>query len=142
MRKVALRRIGFADIPGGGQVTLSDGLCFIGHMESPLGTSILDVADPSRPRVIARIEVPPNTHSDNVRVGNGLMLVNNEAHPTGAPGQARGFRIFDIARPDKPREISFYPTYGRGAHRFDFDGRHVYLSTELEGYQGNVVLIL
>jgi hypothetical protein len=142
MRKVALRRIGFADIPGGGQVTLQGGLCYVGHMESPLGTSVLDVADPAHPRVIARIEVPPNTHSHKVRVANGLMLVNNEAHPTGAPGPARGLRIFDVTRPAAPREIAFYPTYGRGAHRFDFDGRHVYLSTELEGYQGNVVLIL
>jgi hypothetical protein len=142
MRSVTLRRIGFADIPGGGQVVVRDGLCFIGHMEPPLGTSILDVADPSSPRVIAQIEVPSNTHSHKVRVDNGLMLVNNEANPTGAPGHARGLRIFDIARPDRPREIAFYPTDGRGAHRFDFDGRHVYLSTELEGYRGNVVLIL
>jgi hypothetical protein len=142
MRKVALRRIGFADIPGGGQVTLSDGLCYVGHMEPPLGTSILDVTDPANPRVIARIDVPLNTHSHKVRAGNGLMLVNNEANPTGAPGHARGLRIFDVGRPDAPREIAFYPTHGRGAHRFDFDGRHVYLSTELEGYQGNVVMIL
>ena len=140
MRNVSLRRIGYADIPGGGQVLVENGLCFVGHMEPPLGTSILDVSDPTQPKIIAQLDVPKNTHSHKVRVHENIMLVNNEAHPNGSVGHARGFRIFDIVKPERPREISFYATGPRGVHRFGFDGRYAYLSTEMEGYQGNMMV--
>src|SRR5438270_647645 len=29
-----------------------------------------------------------------------------------------------------------------GVHRFDFDGRHAYISPTVEGYRGNIVMIL
>src|SRR5262249_40684149 len=33
-------------------------------------------------------------------------------------------------------------TTGTGVHRFDFDGRYAYLSPTLEGYVGNIVMIM
>ena len=44
----------------------------------PSGTSIYDVADPSKPRLIARIDLPEGWHSHKVRVADGIMIVNHE----------------------------------------------------------------
>jgi hypothetical protein len=52
-----------------------------------------------------------------------------------------GLKIFDVSNREKPREIGFYKTAG-GVHRFTFDGRYVYFSPDLEGYLGNIVMIL
>ena len=32
--------------------------------------------------------------------------------------------------------------YARGVHRFDFDGRYAYISPTMDGYLGNIVMIL
>jgi hypothetical protein len=53
-----------------------------------------------------------------------------------------GIRIYDISDPTNPAETAFFKTGGNGVHRFDFDGRYAYLSTRMEGYQGNIVLIV
>jgi hypothetical protein len=144
-RRVRLEPLGrLDDLPGGGQIVVDGGFAYVGHLDPPAGTSILDVSDPKHPRLVARIPVPPHTHSHKVRAGDGLMLVNQEAHPFGVvqPGFVGGLRIYDVSPPQAPREITFYRTAGLGCHRFDFDGRYVYLSTEMEGFVGNITLIL
>lgn len=144
MRSVRLRRIGYADVLGGGQVNVHDNLCFVGHINPPEGTTILDVADPRTPHMLGRVQVPMNTHSHKVRSRDGIMLVNNEAFPefNVTPEFKGGLKIFDISRPQVPREVCFFPTGGRGVHRFDFDGTYAYLSTEVEGFRGNIILIV
>ncbi|NNK94591.1 MAG: RNA polymerase subunit sigma-70 [Desulfobacterales bacterium] len=52
-----------------------------------------------------------------------------------------GFRIYDISNPARPREICFQPTGGMGAHGFDFDGQYAYVSTEMPGFKGNILVI-
>lgn len=47
-------------------------------MRAPSGASIVEIADPAHPRLLARLEMPPGTHSHKVRVDNGLMLVIRE----------------------------------------------------------------
>ncbi len=51
-----------------------------------------------------------------------------------------GFRVYDIADPTRPKEIAFRKTGGYGVHGFDFDGSHAYVSTEMEGYRGNILV--
>ena len=53
-----VRRIGHLDLPGGGQVVVQGDHAFIGHMKPPHGTTIVDIADPRRPKVVAQIELP------------------------------------------------------------------------------------
>ncbi len=139
-----MKQIGFAGIPGGGQIVIDGDYCYVGHIDPPHGTSILDISDPSNVRTLASIEVPRHTHSHKVRVRNGLMLVNSEGYPDKRvqPGFVGGLRIYDVSRPDRPREIGFYKTNGSGVHRFDFDGRYAYLSASVDGYLGNITLIL
>lgn len=144
-RAVRLKWIGgLDDLPGGGQVVVDGRFAYVGHVEPPDGTSVIEVSNPRRPRVVARLSVPLHTHSHKVRARNGLMLVNRESHPFGViqEGFEGGLAIYDASRPEAPREIAFHRTAGIGCHRFDFDGRHVYLSTEMEGFVGNITIIV
>ncbi len=52
-----------------------------------------------------------------------------------------GFRIFDISDVEHPRELVHQRTGGIGVHRFDVDERYAYISTEMEGYVGNILVI-
>jgi len=52
-----------------------------------------------------------------------------------------GFKIYDVSKPAHPKEIVHQRTGGIGVHRFDMDERHAYISTELDGYVGNILVI-
>ncbi|MGH7315267.1 MAG: hypothetical protein ACREJS_03305, partial [Candidatus Rokuibacteriota bacterium] len=58
-----LKQVAWLDCPGGGQVVVDRTTAYIAHMKAPHGTSIVDVSDPARPRTLATLEVPPQTHS-------------------------------------------------------------------------------
>jgi hypothetical protein len=141
-----LRQAGYFDCPGGGQIVVEKDIAYIGHMRSPHGTSVVDVRDPKNCKLLATVCMPPGTHSHKVRVGNGLMVVNHEingADTNPVPEEFRGgIGIYDIADPARPREITRWTTIGKGVHRFDFDGRYVYMSATLEGYVGTIVMIM
>ena len=138
-----LRRVGYFDCPGGGQVVVDGHVAYIAHMKAPDGTTLVDVSDPKSPRRLAGVDVPPGTHSHKVRAANGIMLANREAHPHRSDGDVTGgLVIFDVSDPSRPREINFWRSGGGGVHRFTFDGRFAYLSPEMDGYVGNIVLIL
>jgi len=52
-----MKRVGHLDMPGGGQVMVQDGYAFIGHMKPPFGTSIVDISDPKRPKIVSEIRL-------------------------------------------------------------------------------------
>ncbi len=183
-----IKRIGHLDIPGGGQVVVDGGYAFVGHMKPPHGTSIIDVSDPTRPKVIATVELADTySHSHKVRVVGNLMYTNveqNNRHhlrrgdklpeirqrlsaalgrlPTDAEVaadlgaraseiaeldaarvrgyDAGGFRIYDISDKSAPRLLSDTKTFGFGVHRFDVDENYAYISTEMEGFMGNILV--
>ena len=67
------------DIAGGGQVVVQDGLAFVGHMDAPHGTTIIDVSTPSRPKIIKEIKLEDTlSHTHKVRVAGNLMITNVE----------------------------------------------------------------
>jgi len=66
------------DIEGGGQIVVHDGYAYIGHMKHPHGTSIVDISDPRKPRVVARLESGPWSHTHKVRVCGDIMITNVE----------------------------------------------------------------
>ncbi|HEX6141126.1 MAG TPA: hypothetical protein VFZ01_00285 [Geminicoccaceae bacterium] len=184
-----VKRVGHIDIPGGGQVVVEDGHAYVGHMKPPHGTSILDVSDPRRPKVVARLDLEDDaSHTHKVRVVGDLMFVNvemNDRHflrkgdrlpelrrqserelgrsasdaelasllkvkesdiPILDAARERGyhdggFKIYDISERSKPKLIHYEKTHGFGVHRFDVDERYAYISTEMEGYVGNILVI-
>ena len=74
-----VRRLGHLDLPGGGQVVVQGKHAFVGHMDAPHGTTIIDVSEPAKPRVIAQIGLEgEHEHSHKVRVVGDLMYTNLE----------------------------------------------------------------
>jgi hypothetical protein len=184
-----MKRLGHLDLPGGGQIVVHGNHAFVAHMEAPHGTTILDVSEPARPRIVAEIRLEDqHEHSHKVRVVGNIMYTNLErtsrrfaAKATRlnqvraelerslkrAPGAAvlatalkvnesdlpqleewsrsgfprAGFRVWDISDIANPRLISHVKTGGVGAHRFDVDENYAYISTGMEGYGGNILVI-
>src|SRR5712691_6801632 len=52
-----------------------------------------------------------------------------------------GFKIYDVSKPAEPKLICYQKTGGIGVHRFDIDERYAYISTEMAGYVGNILVI-
>ena len=52
-----------------------------------------------------------------------------------------GFKIYDVSNPAKPKQIVHRRTGDIGVHRFDMDERYAYISTEMQGYVGNILVI-
>ena len=76
-----VRRLGHLDLAGAGQVTISGIHAFVGHIPNNdhLGTSIIDISDPRKPRVVATVTLDdPASHSHKVRVAGDIMVVNHE----------------------------------------------------------------
>jgi hypothetical protein len=184
-----LRRLSHLDLPGGGQVTVAGRYAYVGHMKPPHGTSIIDIGDPTAPRVVATLMLDDErSHTHKVRVQGDLMVVNveqNERHAMRrgarlaeakaalsarlgrAPSDAElaaelkvqpeqlprvrqvlregyrdgGFKVYDISDRSRPRLLSYVRTHGFGVHRFDLDERYAYISTEMEGWLGNILMI-
>jgi hypothetical protein len=145
-----VREVGYFDCDGGGQIVVDGNYAYIGHVNGTTGTTIVDVGDPKNPRQVANIPTAPGIHAHKVRAANGLMLVNRE-HPPRRKGPALtaeelsqpvGLGIYDISDPRRPKEITMWRCTGNGVHRFTFDGRYAYISPEMEGYIGNIVMIL
>jgi hypothetical protein len=135
--------ISHIDCPGGGQVWVEGTTLYVGHMRPTSGTTIVDVADPRAPRIIAQLPVREGWHSHKVRVAGGIMLVNQEKFGKPSPNEiGGGLNIYNVANPSKPKLIAEWRTIGGGVHRFDFDGRYAYISPTAEGYIGNIVMIL
>jgi len=184
-----LKRIGHLDIPGGGQVVVAGDYAYVGHMVPPHGTTIIDISDPSNPKVVSTIDLKDGySHTHKARVVGDLLYTNFEqydrhtlrrgdtlgndrkrlagelGHNPPDPelsadigfdvdtiakmdsamerGYADGgFRIFDISDKAKPKLIKHQKTFGFGVHRFDGDENYAYMSTEMEGYIGNILVI-
>lgn len=138
------KQVGRLELPGAGQVVVEGNYAYIGHMQPPHGTTIVDISDPKHPTVVSQLEIPPNVHSHKVRVHGDVMLVNHEKY-RGYRGDDKprgGLKVFDIADRSRPQEIAFVEVSEWGYHRFTFDGRYCYGSPTPEGYVGNIMEIL
>ena len=75
-----MRLVGQTGLNGHGDcmhINLKAGYAFVAHMgESRVGTSVVDVSDPGRPRVVTQLETPVGTHSHKVQVVGDVLLVN------------------------------------------------------------------
>src|SRR6266446_4553789 len=159
-----VRRLGHLDLAGAGQVTVRGSHAYVGHIPNAdhLGTSIIDIGDPRQPRVVATVTLDDHdSHSHKVRVVGDIMIVKHE--PTRKEVAAKmsvtendlatleafeqrgyhngGFKIYDVSEPARPKLICYHKTGGIGVHRFDMDERYAYISTEMKGYVGNILVI-
>jgi hypothetical protein len=56
------------------------------------------------------------------------------------PYERGGFSLYDVSDKAKPKLIHFHKTHGRGVHRFDMDKDYAYISTEMPGFIGNILV--
>jgi hypothetical protein len=140
-----MRLIGHCPMDGRGDgmhINLKDGYAFFAHMgDNGIGTSILDVRDPSSPQLVKQIPVPAGLHSHKVQIVGDTLLVNYEQYK-GGTGQG-GLKVFDVSRPPEPKEIGFLPMSGKGVHRVTFwEEPYAYMSGSEEGWTDQFLMIV
>src|SRR4051812_34367330 len=110
-----VRRLGHIDLPGAGQVSVKGRYAYVGMLpsQSLLGTSIIDIADPRNPRVVAQIMLTDwESHSHKARVAGDLLIVNHERNMTAVGRRAdelprvRKELTEKLGREPKPAEIA------------------------------------
>jgi hypothetical protein len=163
-----MRLIGHSDQGGrsdGLQVMVHRGYAYVAHPWSG-GFSIVDVRDPKRPGETWFVPAPPNTWTIHLQTHGDLLLVvhaldvfarmkfaDENAYYSRSVGDAlgeaqkrdwsAGVAIYDIARPQAPRQIGFFPIAGLGAHRIWHDGgRYAYVSALVDGFADYILLIV
>ena len=63
------------------------------------------------------------------------------ARPASGPDDFEGgIKVYDTSDKTRPRQIGHYKSLG--SHRFDSDGRYAYISSEENGFVGDIVVIL
>jgi hypothetical protein len=143
-----MRQVGQTDLNGHGDcmhINVKDGFAYVGHMgESRVGTSVVDVSDPRRPRVVAQLDTPHGVHSHKVQVVGETLLVNYERSPFDQPTEWQGgLKVFDISKPDKPREIAFLKMPGKGVHRMTYwEAPFAYMSGSDDGFIDQFLVIV
>jgi hypothetical protein len=142
-----LRAIGHHDLDGSGdgmQVMREGDVLYVGHNgPSKMGTSILDVSDPTNPILVEQWPAPANTHTHKVQVADGLLLVNHERFPyrpkTPLGPHSAGLAVYSLTDPLHPERIGFWESTGKGVHRIVWEGgRYAYASGTPEGYRDRI----
>jgi len=146
-----LRLVGQHDLDGKGdgmQVMRHEDVLYVGHTgTSRAGTSILDVSDPRRPKLIDQWPAPEHTHTHKVQVADGLLLVNHERYPYRPSSplgpHSAGLAVYDLADPRAPELIGFWESSGKGVHRIVWEGgRFAHLSVTPDGFTDRIWVIL
>lgn len=82
------------------------------------------------------------THAElAAKLGVGVADIPAVEAAEKKPYDQGGFKIYDVADKTKPKLICLQKTGGIGVHRFDMDANYAYISTEMPGYIGNILVI-
>ena len=166
MNAVASRNIKFishCDQGGRGdgvQVMVHRGFAYIGHGFSN-GITVVDVRDPKHPKTVNFIACPKNTRAHHLQTHGDLLLavngpsvwtmqINEKAYFSGSSAEdmkakefTTGLRVYDLSKPDAPREIAFMPTDGLGPHRIWYvGGRYAYVSVHFADFSDHILAIV
>jgi len=166
-----MKLIGYTDQggrPDGVQIMVNKGYAYVGHMFSK-GFSVIDVRDPKDPRAANYIAAPANTWNIHLQVHDDLLLVihakdmfaatefaDERAYYKGALGQkvgtaeakrvrdwSAGLAIYDVSKPEAPRQIGFMAVEGGGIHRVWYvGGRWAYASVLLDGFTDYIFITI
>lgn len=137
--------VGHTDLGGEGDcmhINLRGGSAYVGHM-GERGTSIIDVHDPTRPRLVNRIPSFPNTHGHKVQIVDDILLVNRERIPRSGEPWMAGLEVYDISDPTEPKQLSFWECGGKGVHRMTFwEWPYAYVTAGDDDYSDQFLVIL
>src|ERR1700741_5531188 len=108
-------RLSPLDLPGAGQVYVDGKYAYVGHITNKegLGTSILDISDPKKPKLLSQVPVgDPDSHSHKARVIGDIMIVNSEQNGAALGRKsevlatARSALEQQLGRPPSARELA------------------------------------
>lgn len=141
-----LRLVSHSDLGGHGdgmQVVRERDALYVGHYGiSGVGTSILDVSDPSAPQLVDQWAAPAGTHTHKVQVADGLLLVNQERFHSSTEWVA-GMVVYDVSSPLAPEPVGRFDCGGAGVHRIVWrGGRYAHASATPEGYGDRIWLVI
>ncbi|WP_168626725.1 hypothetical protein [Cryobacterium sp. BB307] len=143
-----LRVIGHTDLNGSGDamhVNFYDKYAYVGHMgDRSIGTSVVDISDPTNPRVVYQMEKPDGVRTHKVQILGDILLVNQEIYPNAQPDPAlpTGFKVFSLEDPTRPNELAYYHMPGHGVHRFKYiEEPYVYMSGSDLGFDRQIFMI-
>ena len=93
------------------------------------GWTIVDVTDPTNPKVVKFIQGPPNGDTNQVDLHDNIMITalqNRAAYMSHDPDVPRdeGVIIWDISDPINPKELSRWKTNGSASRRRAPHERH------------------
>jgi hypothetical protein len=99
-----------------------------------------------------------NTHTHYVAIGpNNILAVNQERYRYGTDRQQnyRGVKFYDVSDASHPKALSYWEAKatpadpntgvianGMGVHHFTWDGRFLYLGSEMDGFVGKILVTL
>jgi hypothetical protein len=164
-----MRLIGFSDQggrPDGNQLMVHRGYAYVGHMYSQ-GFSIIDVRDPKNPRFVSYIQAPRHTWNIHLQAHDDLLMVVNARDMKALPAFSddksyykgkssefaapstenrtwtAGMSVWDISRPEAPRQIGFMPVEGVGLHRIWYvGGPWAYASALIDGFTDYIMITI
>lgn len=149
MTTPSLRPVAQVDLEAGDTMgaTVCNGYLYLGHSgRTDIATTVVDVRDPRSPRVVRQLLRDPGTRSAKAIAVDGILLTSCEreldwgeppfVRPVGgAEAWTGGLRIWDLAAPEDPQPIGFYPAGGAGVHRMTWlGGRYAYVTAGDAGY--------
>lgn len=124
------------------KVRVVDDLMIVNHERNNTGIGRkAEQLPPARARLVKDLGRPPT----NAEVADAIGVAEADIPALEAaeksPYDRGGFRIYDIADRQNPRLLCHKKTGGKGVHRFDMDGNYAYISTEMDGFIGNILVI-
>jgi len=134
--------VSHSDLGGCGdgmQVMRHGDALYVGHYgKSGMGTTILDVADAERPRIVEQWPAPAGTHTHKVQVADDLLLVNEERFRQAGDWVA-GLVVYDVREPLAPQRIGRLAGDGDGVHRIVWTGgRYAHASFTPAGHADRI----
>src|SRR4051812_36938090 len=72
-----IRHLSRIESAGGGQIVIDGNYAYVGHQHRPQGTTILDIFDPRKPKIVSTL-TPGHPWSHCTSRGGDLMVVNSE----------------------------------------------------------------
>jgi hypothetical protein len=158
--------------PDGVQIMVHRGYAYIAHIFSN-GVSVLDVRDPKNPKPVNFVPAFGRNWNIHLQTHDDLLLVIDEFNfyaaeafaqeesyytqsveesikkaghnPFGQRGvdYSAGFRVYDISKPESPRQIGQLSIEGLGCHRIWYSGGpYAYVSALLDGYTDHIFMVV
>jgi hypothetical protein len=130
-----MRLLGHVEMNSGGEgmaMKIAPGgrrILYVAHEAPPKCFMVVDVTDPSAPKVIEDTDAPlPTISCNSLDVSGDIMVVAAESEKEGEPGG--GIRVWSLADPLHPKLVSYFDLtgpYSRGTH-------HVWLESPTRAF--------